>query len=287
MNKLKLALLAALALPTLNVVAEEKAEEAKSDFSISYNMGLFSQYIFRGYTQTHNDPALQGGIDIEHSSGFYIGAWASNISWIRDRETDASYSDGGSIETDLYFGYANEIGDTGVSYDVGYLRYIYPGDRVPNYATPNTTELHVGLGYGWVDGKVHVVTSDDAWTWGRTAGTGDSARGTTYYDLNATIPIGELVGHPMLNGVTGILHYGYQHFAGANNNISSYGDWKLGLDKEFAGGINVGYYFTDTDARHCEGADCTNASGQSSWWVKTNGEYLADENHTFYITKSF
>jgi hypothetical protein len=40
-------------------------------------------------------------------------------------------------------------------------------------------------------------------------------RGTTYYELNAEIPVGDLVGHPLLNGVTANLHYGYQHFAGA------------------------------------------------------------------------
>ena len=274
MNKLKMALLAALTLPTLNVVAEEKAEEAKSDFSISYNMGLFSQYIFRGYTQTHNDPALQGGIDIEHSSGLYIGAWASNISWIRDRD-DTAYDDGASIEMDAYFGYSNEIGDTGISYDVGYLRYMYPGDKNGG-VTANATELHVGLGYGWVDGAVHVVTSDDAWTWGRASGAGDSAKGTTYYELNTEIPVGELIGHPLLTGVTANLHYGYQHFAGQANNQDSYGDWKLGLDKEFKDGINVGYYYTDTDVRQGNG-----------WWTKTKGEYIADENHTFYITKSF
>ena len=282
MNKLKMALVAALALPSLHVLAED-APEAKSDFSVSYNIGLFSQYIFRGYTQTHNDPALQGGVDIEHSSGLYVGAWASNISWIRDREDSSGYTDGASAELDLYFGYANEIGETGITYDVGYLRYMYPGDRDSGIITANATELHAGLGYGWLDGKIHVVTSDDAWTWGKTSAGGDSARGSMYYDLNATIPVGELIGHPLLNGVTANLHYGYQHFAGSGNNISSYGDWKLGVDKEFSDGINVGYYYTDTDVRNC----ATSEECNGSWWVKTKGEYLADENHTFYITKSF
>ena len=275
MNKIKMALVASLALPSFHVLAED-APEAKSDYSVSYNIGLFSQYIFRGYTQTHNDPALQGGVDIEHSSGLYVGAWASNISWIRDREGESGYTDGASIETDLYFGYANEIGDTGISYDVGYLRYIYPGDRDPGTVTANTTELHVGLGYGWVDGAVHVVTSDDAWTWGRSGGVGDSARGTTYYELNAAIPIEDFLSHPWMSGVTATAHYGYQHFAGAANNQDSYGDWKLGLDKEFNDGINVGYYYTDTDVRNDNG-----------WWEKTKGEYIGDENHTFYVTKSF
>jgi uncharacterized protein (TIGR02001 family) len=78
MKTLKLALVAALAMPAMSVFAEE---EASSDHSVSYNVWLLhSEYVFRGYTQTHNDPALQGGVDYEHSSGFYLGLWASNVS---------------------------------------------------------------------------------------------------------------------------------------------------------------------------------------------------------------
>ncbi len=80
MKTLKLALAAALTMPAMSVFAEE----AESDHSVSYNVGLFSEYVFRGYTQTHNDPALSGGVDYEHSSGFYLGTWLSNVSWIRD-----------------------------------------------------------------------------------------------------------------------------------------------------------------------------------------------------------
>ena len=120
MKTLKLALVAALAMPTTIVFAEE---EAASDHSVSYNMALHSEYIFRGYTQTHNDPALSGGIDYEHSSGFYLGAWASNVSWIRD----AGASDSGhSLEIDVYGGFAGEIGDTGIGYDIGCLPSFYP-----------------------------------------------------------------------------------------------------------------------------------------------------------------
>ena len=54
MKTLKLALAAALTMPALGVIAEE----VESDHSVSYNVGLFSEYIFRGYSQTHNDPAL-------------------------------------------------------------------------------------------------------------------------------------------------------------------------------------------------------------------------------------
>ncbi len=52
--------------------------------TVAYNVGLYSQYIFRGLTQTDRGPAVQGGVDLTHSSGFYLGAWASNISWLRD-----------------------------------------------------------------------------------------------------------------------------------------------------------------------------------------------------------
>src|SRR5256885_16505330 len=54
------------------------------EHTITGNVGLFSQYIFRGLTQTNRDPALQGGFDYAHSSGFYAGTWASNISWLRE-----------------------------------------------------------------------------------------------------------------------------------------------------------------------------------------------------------
>jgi len=278
MNKLKMALVAALALPSFHVLAED-APEAKSDYSVSYNIGLFSQYIFRGYTQTHQDPALQGGIDIEHSSGFYAGAWASNISWLREDGWQA-YDNGGSVELDLYAGYASEIGETGVSYDVGILQYLYPGEVAAGYAKANTTEVHLGLGYGWLDAAVHVVTSKDAWTWGGDGRGGPSAKGTAYYEINAEIPVGELVGHKYLSGVTGILHYGYQNFVGSNevynNNADSYGDWKAGFNKSFDNGVDIGYYYTGTDVRRGQG-----------FWTDRNGTYLGDPNHTFYVTKSF
>ena len=279
MNKLKMALVAALALPSFNVLAED-APEAKSDYSVSYNIGLFSQYIFRGYTQTHNDPALQGGVDIEHSSGLYVGAWASNISWLKEDPWNA-YTDGGSVEIDLYAGYASEIGETGISYDVGVLQYIYPGEVASNYSKANTTEVHVGLGYGWFDTAVHVVTSNDAWTWGNggyqdTNIKWDSARGTAYYELNAEVPVGDLIEQKWLSGVSAKFHVGYQNFAGASNNSDSYTDWLVGLNKSFDNGIDVGYTFTGTDTRKGEG-----------FWLKRDNTYLGDDNHTIYVTKSF
>ncbi len=96
-----IAVLGALAAPSF-VFAADAAPA--SDFTASYNVGLFSQYIFRGLTQTNNKPALQGGFDVSHKSGLYIGGWASNVSWLRDNGASSYYNTGGSLEIDLYGG---------------------------------------------------------------------------------------------------------------------------------------------------------------------------------------
>jgi len=274
MKTLKLALAAALTMPAISVFAEEA--EPSNSYSVSYNIGLFSQYIFRGYTQTHSDPALQGGVDIEHNSGFYVGAWASNVSWLDDSD---AYDNGGSLEIDLYAGYSSEIGDTGISYDVGILQYLYPGEVSTGIANANTTEVYASVGYGWFDTGVSVVTSDDAWTWGAVNGA-PSAKGTAYYEINANIPMEDLIDSKIVNGVTATLHVGYQNFEGSNsvydNNADSYGDWLIGLNKSFANGIDAGWYYTGTDVRNGHG-----------WWVARDGKFLGDPTHTLYITKSF
>ena len=62
-------------------VEDIKAPSMLDEFSFSANVGLYTDYIFRGYTQTQNEPAIQGGFDVEHSSGLYAGTWASNVDW--------------------------------------------------------------------------------------------------------------------------------------------------------------------------------------------------------------
>src|SRR6188768_1811880 len=78
------------------------------EHTITGNVGLFSQYIFRGLTQTNKEPALQGGFDYAHSSGLYAGTWASNISWLRD---GGAYRAGGSLEWDFFAGWKPTFGD--------------------------------------------------------------------------------------------------------------------------------------------------------------------------------
>jgi hypothetical protein len=65
------------------------------------NIGIVSQYVFRGTTQTNQKPALQGGFDLTHDNGLYAGVWLSNISWISDTNPAAS----ASLEADIYGGW--------------------------------------------------------------------------------------------------------------------------------------------------------------------------------------
>ena len=274
------AVLGALAAPEF-VFAADAAPAP--DLTVSYNVGLYSQYIFRGLTQTDRKPALQGGVDLTHSSGFYLGAWGSNISWLTDSngvgadETSSYYTKGGHLEVDVYGGYRHTfegIG-SGVGIDIGALQYWYPGTLRSGKADANTTELYAALSYGWLQGKISGVVSDEAWGNGRVNGSGDKADGTYYAELNATLPIGDLVGGEALKGVTGLVHVARQEFNGAANDPYSYTDWKIGLQKSFDSGVNVGAYWTDT-----------NISDRNGLWLY-NGKNIGDSTGTAYIQKTF
>jgi uncharacterized protein (TIGR02001 family) len=185
------AVLGALAAPSF-VFAADAAPA--SDFTASYNVGLFSQYIFRGLTQTNNKPALQGGFDVSHKSGLYIGGWSSNVSWLRDNGSSSLYNTGGSLEIDLYGGFKTELGKTGLGIDLGALQYYYPGAHNTALPKANTTELYGALAYGWFQAKLSGVISNDAWGFGKKygghGGNGDE-RGAYYAELNANIPLAD------------------------------------------------------------------------------------------------
>jgi len=59
-----------LGLASAGLSASALAAEAASPHTLTANVGLYSQYVFRGLTQTNEDPAIQGGFDYAHSSGF-------------------------------------------------------------------------------------------------------------------------------------------------------------------------------------------------------------------------
>src|SRR5690606_7342496 len=117
---------------------------------VSGNVALVTDYRFRGVSFSDGDIALQGGIDVGHSSGFYVGTWASSIS---------GGTAFGELELDVYGGWSGDLG--GVTVDVGLLYYIYPTGDAPGvdtdyfepYASVSTSlgpvGASLGVAYAW------------------------------------------------------------------------------------------------------------------------------------------
>lgn len=263
-RKTAFASLVSVAITSSLALPSAQAGEPASPHTISGNVGLYSQYIFRGLTQTDRQPAIQGGFDYSHSSGFYAGTWASNISWLKENFTTAAgtagqYSGGGSMEWDFYGGYKWGFAPDW-TLDVGGLYYWYPGNVAPAavctygvVACPkaDTFELYAGLSWKWFSVKYsHGMLN-------KTFGLPNS-RGTYYLDLTATVPLGDIAKD--LTGWTFTAHYGRQKFDGQNlgmalggtpvNNdqAASYSDWKVGLSYALPKDFTVGVFYTDTSS---------------------------------------
>jgi len=215
MNKTLLALASSLviaALPQL-ALAQTAAPAAPAEpeaSPLSFNVSITTDYRYRGISQSRLKPAIQGGVDYALPGGFYVGAWASSIKWIKDA------GGGASAEVDLYGGYKGEI-TKDLTYDVGVLTYQYPKNDLATSA--NTTEIYGALTYGPATLKYsHSLTN--------LFGFADS-KNSGYVDLSATFEVGP--------AVQVIPHVGYQKIAGGANSDFSYTDYSLTLGKDFSG----------------------------------------------------
>lgn len=231
------ALAATAALMTGNVLAQTApaAEAPAADPGpITANITLASEYRYRGISQTSSKPAIQGGFDYAHESGFYIGNWNSNISWIGDNQANGGLSTSAPIEMDFYAGYKKEIAK-GLTLDGGLLQYYYPTTGAKVAVNPNTTEAYIG-------GTYEFVTLKYSYAFTNLFGTADS-KGSQYIDLSANYDTG-------FEGITLNAHVGYQHVAGAaNKSLYSYTDWKLGLTKDFGKGLAGSLAYIGTNAK--------------------------------------
>lgn len=97
---------------------------------LSANLGVTSNFVFHGVSQTNGGPALQGGLDYTHSSGMYLGTWASNV--------DKANAKG--VETDVYGGVSRKLGD--FNYNVGAVTR-----QFTNSAHKDFNEFYIGGGY--------------------------------------------------------------------------------------------------------------------------------------------
>lgn len=234
-SKTKLAL--AVAALTVGAGAMAQAKAPEPDYTLTYNVGVVSDYRFRGITQTNYQPALQGGVDFAHKGGFYLGAWASNVSWVQQFNGATQ----GNVELDLYGGFKGEI-TSGLGFDVGLITYQYLGNNSGAPGTPgagplvsnaNTNEFYIGLTYGPVTLKMNQSLGDFLGFAG--------SSGSRYWDLSASFDLG--------NGFTLVPHIGNQTvnqplFANAGN----YTDYALTLTKDFGNGFSASVAAVGTNA---------------------------------------
>ena len=245
----------ALAISALagGAMAQSAPAPAPETSPITANVTLVNDYRFRGLSQTNFKPAIQGGFDYAHDSGFYIGNWNSNISWISDANPGVS----APIEMNFYGGFKKDLIAEGFASDIGVLQYYYPTTGFTGATNPNTTEIYAAQNFtfGPVTGFLklsYAVTN--------AFGTANSS-GSYYPDLTVNYDTG-------IWGIAANAHVGYQYFAGntvadssiSNSSLYSYTDWKLGLTKSFGGGLSLAVAWVDTNAK---AANWTNPSGKN------------------------
>jgi uncharacterized protein (TIGR02001 family) len=204
----------------------------------SGNAGVVSDYLFRGISQTDRRPAVQAGIEFDHASGWYVGGWGSNVSWLSDASTTAA-TVSSSVELDLYGGWRGRFGDDW-SIDLGAYRYQYPGSYPQGFTLPNTTEAYAALAWKSVSLKYSYAFTD-------LFGYAHSEH-SSYLELSWS--------QPLAPGWQLDAHVGRQRVANARR--VSYLDWKLGVTRSFAGHWSLALGYCDTDARR---ALYTNARG--------------------------
>ncbi len=258
--------LAAAATLTSGTVLAQAAAPAP-EFTIAYNIGATSDYRFRGIKQNGDNPAIQGGIDLAHKSGLYLGTWASNVSdWTAPNARV-------NLEIDYYGGYKTEV--AGIALDVGTIYYSYPGAVAGGKNQASTHEAYVGFGYGPATFKTSYVLSKNYFGAAVTDSAGEDASGTMYFDLT--------ISQEVMPKLTASLHAGYTDFKNknardlysANNGKFSYADYSLGLTYDYEGYmLGVKYFINDTKP------------GTENY-ATANGKKLYKDGIALSVTKAF
>jgi len=226
LKKLTLATAAAIAVTASSFAVAETLSSPVGDFDVSMNVGLTSDYIFRGISQTQGNGAIQGGLDVAHENGLYIGTWASNVDFGGDA----------SVEFNYYLGFGNDITEN-ISYDLGWIKYDYPGESALNFS-----EYYGSLSaYGLTVGAAY---SDDF------GGSDTTLYSYVYYEYALPYDVGLA------------LQYGKYDFKDATfGNDDSYNDWSIGLSKTLVG-LDFGLTYSDTSL---SGSECAGFVGKDDY----------------------
>jgi uncharacterized protein (TIGR02001 family) len=208
------------ALVMAQAAAPAPAPEPTPVHTFTGKVALYSEYEYRGISQTSEKPALQLNLDYAHASGLYLGTFLSNIKWLKDTAEVNGFSSKANLEWDIYAGYKMEVAKD-LLLDVGYLRYEYPSSGSFN-PKPNTDEIYAGLTWTILNVKYSHSIND------------------TFIEANVAYPL------PALPKLTLTGHVGHQKYK--NNDSLSYTVWKAGAAYDFGGGFTAGAYAKGTDA---------------------------------------
>lgn len=219
----------------------QTATPATPEHSFSANVSLTSNYKFRGQDQVTTrassaKPALQGGFDYAHSSGFYAGNWNSSV----------NFSPNTSLESDLYGGYKFNAGD--FAFDVGAISYMYPG-----LSTANTGEIYGGVGYGPFSFKYSQTVTKGYFGVGQATSDG---RGTSYMNL--------AYAQEVMPKVTFKAAIGHTNFKSAVNSAGTpdFSDYSVGATYDLGDGFSLSGAFVGASKKDNAAFNYTASTGE-------------------------
>lgn len=192
-----------------------------------------TDYRFRGISQTDENIAVQGTLNINHESGFYAGTFVSTV------DGTTALPGYGNLEVDLYAGYTKTF-EGGFGLDVGLLYYVYPdaaSGPPPTHVDTDFFEPYASLIYtaGPVTAKVGAN-----WAWSGQSGLAGNDNIYIRGDLTVAVPGTpiSLLGHAgYTDGQLGIL-----------SPDGNYIDWSLGAEAVYSF-VKVGVQYVDTDIK--------------------------------------
>lgn len=230
-----LGLVSAVALSLPAQAADAKKSLIPGTFSA--NAGLVTEYRFRGYDQSNEKPAFQGGIDWSMDTGFkdtsvYLGMWGSSVDF---NESTANRDLGAaSIETDWYGG-VRGTAMYGIGWDVGLIYYAYPGaaDSL-NY---NFLELAIGISKEVLPG----VTLGANYNFSNNF-FGDSGKANWFAaNVSYAVPV------DFMNGLTIDASIGRQNIEkNSTFGAPDYTTWSVGATLGLTSNVSVGVQYVDT-----------------------------------------
>ncbi len=224
-----------LAMALVGVSSISVAGDLPHEFSA--NVAMTTDYVFRGLSQTSEDPAIQGGFDYSYSRfGFYAGVWASSLDF------GVADPDDADIEVDFYGGFGGKFAiGNGLGWDIGGLYYLYPGsDTGSGVADYDYVEVYGSLSYdfGPLSASVGAAYSPDY-----------------FFESDDGLYVNVDVDVPLPYGLNLAGHVGHQDIDdNAQFGTPDYTDWKIGISKDIGMfTFDVSYYDTDLDTAECFG----------------------------------